>query len=120
MGVSYDLLKDPVEAEKAYRKAIEINPEYFEAYFNLAAIFYNKGAESQNAASNIPPKENKKYDAKIKEAKEFYKESLPFFEKAHEIKPKDRDAMLNLKEIYTKTQQYEKSKAIKEELDALD
>ena len=42
------------EAEKAYLKAIELKPDYFDAYYNLGALFFNKGVEVFEFANSIP------------------------------------------------------------------
>lgn len=118
-GVSYDLLKDAANAIIAYNKALEVNPTYFEAFFNLGAIYYNKGAAAINDAGLIPMGNTAAYDAKMEESKEFYRQAEPYFIKAHEVNPKDKDALTNLREIYMKLKMYDKAKEVKDKIDSL-
>ncbi len=105
------------EAVATYQKALEISPKYFNAYYNLGVIYFNKAAKILEEAGNIPPNQVKKYNAALKDAKGEFKTALPFMEKAHEIKPKDMSTMKSLSSIYLKLQMYDKQKAIKLKMD---
>lgn len=117
-GVLADQLKKPSEAETAYKKAIEIKPDYFDALYNLGAMYFNNGAEMANKANDIPTNKIKEYEAaKLKfEAK--FKEALPYLEKAFEINPKDGATLQSLKTLYVRLNDTKKlevvNKAIKE------
>lgn len=101
-GALYDKLKEFDNAKASYDKAVEIKPDYFDAYYNLGALFFNKGADMLKEANNIPPNEQKKYDAAVKESFKELEKALPYLEKAHEIDPTEKSTMLTLKEIYFK------------------
>lgn len=118
-GSLYDKMERYSDAEKSYKKAIELKPDYFDANYNLGAIYYNKAVQLYSDASAIPPSEQKKYDAKIAEAKEQLKLAQPFLEKSLEINPEDINTLLSLKEIYARFQEYDKSKAMKEKIESL-
>ncbi|HMU77284.1 MAG TPA: tetratricopeptide repeat protein [Bacteroidia bacterium] len=82
----------------AYKKAIELKADYFDAYYNLGALYFNDGAHLANEANSI--KDNNQY-AKAKvvfEAK--FKEAKPYLEKAWELNPKDQSTMISLKQLY--------------------
>ena len=82
----------------AYKKAIELKADYFDAYYNLGALYFNDGAHLANEANSI--KDNNQY-AKAKavfEAK--FKEAKPYLEKAWELNPKDQSTMASLKQLY--------------------
>jgi tetratricopeptide (TPR) repeat protein len=68
-----------------YKKAIELDPEYGDAYMNLAIAMLGKEKglveEMNKNLSNF-----KKYDALQAEQKELYKSALPFLMKADSIK----------------------------------
>ncbi|MEI2759030.1 MAG: tetratricopeptide repeat protein [Bacteroidia bacterium] len=90
--------KNKDAAITAYKKAIELKADYFDAYYNLGALFFNEGAHLANEANNI--KDNNQY-AKAKtvfEAK--FKEAKPYLEKAWELNPKDQSTMVSLKQLY--------------------
>jgi len=50
----------------------------------------------------------------VKEATTYYEKALPYLEKAYELNPDERNILETLKEIYTRTKQYEKLKEINE------
>ncbi len=82
----------------AYKKAIELKADYFDAYYNLGALYFNDAAHLANEANSI--KDNNQY-AKAKvvfEAK--FKEAKPYLEKAWELNPKDQSTMISLKQLY--------------------
>ncbi|WP_271407151.1 tetratricopeptide repeat protein [Tenacibaculum soleae] len=73
------------DAKKYYEKAIELKPNYSDAYMNIAVVVLDKDKkiveEMNKNLSNF-----KKYDALALEQKEVYKEALPFLEKADSLK----------------------------------
>lgn len=99
-GTVYDKLGDTDKAIETYQKAIEIDSKYFDPFYNLGTIYYNRGVKYLEEANKIPAKEIEKYDALIAKANEEFKKSLPFFEKANEIKPEDKSSIENIKNIY--------------------
>jgi tetratricopeptide (TPR) repeat protein len=101
-GTLYDKLKDEENAMAAYSKAIEIKADYFDAYYNLGAIYYNRGAEAIKAANEIPPSKQKEYEEAVKSAVAELAKAMPYLEKAHEIDPKEKSTVQTLKEIYFK------------------
>ncbi|MBO7595053.1 MAG: hypothetical protein J6T12_08790 [Salinivirgaceae bacterium] len=120
-GSLLDKLGKPQEARVSYEKAIELDENYFDPWFNLGTQVYNQAVEISKKASEIPMNKPKEYDAAIKSAFDKMNESVPFFEKAHAINPKDVYTMQALKECYYKLQSshpeyVDKYKAINEEL----
>ena len=101
-GALLDQIGKPEEAKVSYEKAIEINPEYFNPWLNLAIQVYNKAIEMAKAAHDIPTHKPKEYDAAIAAAFEQMNKAVPYFEKAHQIKPDDTYTMQALKECYYK------------------
>ncbi|GAO28793.1 tetratricopeptide repeat protein [Geofilum rubicundum] len=97
-GVLYDLSQDYEKAEEEYKKALEMNPEYFEPTLNLGVIYYNRGAEEMNEANDLT--DNKAYEAARKEAEETFQQALPYMEKAHELRPDDVMVLETLKNLY--------------------
>jgi tetratricopeptide (TPR) repeat protein len=96
------------EAINAYEKALEINPDYFKAVYNLGAIYTNRARDLEIIAGNIPFDQQEKYDSVKKLASENLKKARPYLEKALEIEPDDLDVMRVLKEIYARTNDKEK------------
>ncbi|MDR0231700.1 MAG: hypothetical protein LBI82_06220 [Dysgonamonadaceae bacterium] len=99
LGIVFENSKKDNDAAKAnYEKALSIDPNYVEAIGNLGRIFYNRAVEAQVAANEIS--DNKKYEAARAQAMDMFREALPFFERAHQLRPEDRDYMIALSRIY--------------------
>jgi len=106
------------EAEKAYLKAIELKPDYFEANYNLGALYVNQAAEIQNEANKLKLNDPT-YDSKKAEADKILQKSIPYLETATQLDPKDKSTLLALKEIYTRLSMYEKLKNVNSKLQDL-
>ncbi len=51
---------DMDKAEMYYNKALEINPDYYDAVYNLGALYINESNKLQVAANELPLDENRK------------------------------------------------------------
>jgi tetratricopeptide (TPR) repeat protein len=100
MGKSYDDLKELELAEKNYQKAAELNPDFFEAFYNLGAIYVNKAAELQSEANDLPLNETTKYNQLTEEANKNLGIAVPYLENALQIRPDDEPTIIALKEAY--------------------
>ena len=99
MGRVYETgMKDYAKAEEYFKKALEINPDYVESISNLGRVYYNQGVNKQGEANMI--NDAAKYQEELNKAKEFFKQALPYFEKAHKMKPEEREYMIALRGIY--------------------
>ena len=94
----YDKTGDRETAKEKYKKAIELDPNFFEAYYNLGVLYFNEGVELTDKANAIT--DNKKYEEAKKIADDKFLESLPYIEKAHELEPADKGIMQTLKNLY--------------------
>jgi tetratricopeptide (TPR) repeat protein len=101
-GSLYDKIGQIDKAKSSYEKAIELNPEYSDAYYNLGALYYNKAVDMSKEANNIPANKQKEYDEAVKAAMEQLNLSIPYFEKAHAINPLEKNTIIILKEVYFK------------------
>ncbi|WP_334059003.1 tetratricopeptide repeat protein [Polaribacter sp. P097] len=99
------------EAIGYYKKAIELDPEYGDAYMNLAvAILSGEQAIVDEMNENLS--NFKKYDELQGKQKELYKEALPFLEKADSIK-RSEDTVKSLLNIYDILRMEEKADALR-------
>ena len=89
-----------VAAAKDYQKAFDIDPSFFDAVYNLGAMYYNIGVEWNNKASNFGLNENDKYEEASKNANDFFMKARPALEKAHSLDPTDKNTMASLIKIY--------------------
>jgi tetratricopeptide (TPR) repeat protein len=110
-GTVHDKLNHKDEAAAAYKKAIEIKPDYFDAYYNLGAMYFNEAAEMANKANQLKSnteyvKAKEKFDAKFKEAE-------PYLEKALELNPTDQNTITSLKQLYVRLNENDKYDKLK-------
>ena len=98
LGVVNQNQENTEDAIKYYNKAIELKPDYGDAYMNLAvAILSGEKAivdEMNKNLSNFG-----KYDALEKKQKDLYRKALPYLEKADEIN-RSYDTVKSLLNIY--------------------
>jgi tetratricopeptide (TPR) repeat protein len=118
LGVTTSNLKQLAEAEKYYKKAIELKPDYFEAYSNLAELKLRPDEKLVNEMNKLgsSPKDSKRYAAIKAERAEMFKVVLPYLEKAHELKPDSQDVAKLLLGVYGAADMTDKAKALKAKL----
>ena len=118
-GTIFEDLGKRDQAIAAYKKSIEIKPEFWEGYFNLGAIYNNEAKRLQDIANN--EKDNKKYEAGKKLAQAQFNLALPNLEKALDLAPKDRPDLLpllkTLKQIYSLMEMTDKYNEIKKRIE---
>ena len=113
LGNTYEKEGNPEGAIEAYSKAIELDPQYFDAFYNLGALHFNNGVERNTECNEIPPKDFKKYEVCKKEADAHFANALPFFESAKEINVEDISTLQSLKQIYARMNKMDKYNEVK-------
>jgi len=116
-GNLQDKVGNRTEAVMAYKKCLELKPDYFDANYNLGAMYFNEGAELSNKANNIPPSKVAEYDAMKKKFEAKFKEALPYLEKAHAVNPSDMGTMQSLRQLYTRIGNLEKASEMKKKME---
>lgn len=99
------------EAISYYKKAIELKPDYGDAYMNLAAAILS-GEQAIVDEMNENLSNFKKYDELEKKQKALYKEALPSLEKADEL-GRTIDTVKSLLNIYDVLEMTEKADALR-------
>ena len=80
----YSGLKQMDKVEEYYKKALAIDAENIDANYNLGSFYFNKGAEIQNEINKMDLREYQKLGkSKENEAKEFFGQCIPYYEKAY-------------------------------------
>ena len=110
VGTTYDGMGRIDEAEVAYKKAISLKPDYFDAVYNLGALYFNQGVKIFEAADKLSDMtayaaEKEKFDAA-------WKKAMPQLEKALTLMPEDQNTLLSLKQLYARLNMPEKGKII--------
>jgi tetratricopeptide (TPR) repeat protein len=106
------------EAIKNYKKAIELDPNYFDAYINMANV-YRKAESGIIDDMNKSLSDFDKYDKLKAKLSDLYKKVLPLYEKAYELKKDDISVIQTLMGIYENLEMDSKYKAIKAVYDDL-
>lgn len=90
--------KDIEASKKCYQKSIDLDPKFAEALGNLGRIYYNKAVEELDRINAI--RDDKKYRVEKAKLKSTFQTPLPYFEKAFELNPDERDYVIALRGIY--------------------
>jgi tetratricopeptide (TPR) repeat protein len=113
-GVLYDQGQKYDEAIEDYKKALELDNNYFDALFNLGVIYYNEAIEQMNVAN--AETDHKKFNAEKEKADSLFKSSLPYMKRAHEVKPKEPQVLESLKGLYYRFEMNDKYEEVVEKL----
>ena len=100
-GSMYDQQKKSDLAFADYKKSVELDPNNFDAQFNLGVYNYNKAADAYTKASKMDLKtyqvSGKKFEV---EGKKYFEASVPYFEKSLKLQPDDRNTLTSLQKVY--------------------
>jgi len=113
-GTLFEKVGEDEKALVAYKQALEIDPEYYNAHFNIGALYYNNAVELYDVANS--KEDLDEYNAAKAIADEELRKTLPPMEKAHEIKPDDRAVLETLQTVYYRLQMMEKYEETKVKL----
>ena len=100
MGKLNEDMNNEDKAIELYQKSIDVDNTFFNSYYNLGALYYNKGVEQIDVARDVPPDQNEKYQAELAKADTWFEKALPFMEKCHELNPTDTSTIETLKNLY--------------------
>ena len=118
LGTIYgDDTHDIFDSDKAveyYLEALNVDSTFYDADYNLAALYINlsnkKKAEA-NEITGFSKKEIERYNGLIKEAEEFLRTGLPYAEQAYQAQPSD-DLKHVLKTMYVQLKMMDEAKAL--------
>ena len=97
-GKVLDELGETEKSHEAYNAAIAADPTYFDPYFNKAVLYYNSAVKLMEEVDKI--RDIKEYDAGLVIVYEEFAKAIPFLEKAHEIRPDEKQTMDTLSSLY--------------------
>ncbi len=115
-GVLYESI-DKEKSIENYKKAIEIDPQFFNALYNVGVIYYNKGVEIQNKANEMS--DYKEFEKTKKEAEKYWEQALPYMERALDLQPNDANVLESLKGLYYRFDRMDKYNEIKAKIEGL-
>ena len=109
--------KDVYDIEKArkfYEDALKINPNYYDAIYNIGVLYTgmaNKYIEQANEITGFSKAEQDQYNSLIEQANELLRTGLPYLQRAYEAQPSD-DVKNVLRSIYVKLNMMDEVKAL--------
>jgi tetratricopeptide (TPR) repeat protein len=107
-------LYDTEKARQYYEQALSINPDYYDASYNLGVLYTgmaNKYIEQANEITGVSKKEMEQYDSLKEQANELLRTGLPYLKKAYEAQPSD-DVKNVLRQIYVQLNMMDEVKAL--------
>lgn len=105
------------EAMQDFDNALAIDPTLADAVAGKGRVYYNQAVKLNEAAAMIS--DNKAYKKALDEMNNVFRQSLPYFEKAHEMDPQERSYMQILKSLYYRFHMDAKYEEIAEKLNNL-
>lgn len=112
---------DVESAKKYYKKAIELDDKYINAYINMAALTLDgekKLIEEMNGLGTSA-KDDKRYEELKTARQDLYREAIPYLEKALDINENNVNAASTLMNIYSVLGETDKYKKMKARVDAM-
>ena len=109
--------KDVYDVEKArkfYEDALAINPNYYDATYNIGVLYTtmaNKYIEQANEITGFSKAEQEQYNNLIEQGNELLRTGLPYLKSAYDAQPSD-DVKNVLRSIYVKLNMMEEVKAL--------
>ncbi len=92
-GYLYHNMKDYDKAIEFYKKTVEVDPNYAEAYSNLGLIYCLQAQDfSEKSTTDVNDPKYKEDQATLKS---FYEKARPNYEKARDLKPDQKELWLN-------------------------
>ena len=108
LGSVLDNLGNADEAIQAYLKALDVKADYFDANYNLGALYFNQAVQGINEANDMwkPRMTKAESDAQKKledDAKALFATAKPYLEAAHAQDAEDVETIRSLRDVYART-----------------
>jgi len=103
-----------------YKQSVEVDPNFFEGNYYTGALMLEKSRGILAELNNLSDAEWEKRSQEMgKQADELYRQSVPFFTKALEIKPDNTDIMIILFQVHTRLKNIEEANAMNAKISAI-
>ena len=103
------------KAINGYKKAIELDNEYVDAYYNLGALYYNQSITAKSVAGDYS---GEKYDSEMKKADDMLRKAIPLLERVLSLSPSDKSTLRVLKSLYFNLDDMDNYTRIKKQLES--
>ncbi len=119
LGIAESSLGNNDNAYQAYKKALEIDPNYLDANINAGVSLINGIKDELQGINNDKTLSNAQYNAKVEALKEKVKPAEQYFSKVVEAEPNNESGLRGLKSVYDFLQNEEKAKEVQARIEAL-
>jgi tetratricopeptide (TPR) repeat protein len=123
LGVLYDRKNDLENSAANYSKAIELDPNFQDAIFNLGVLYFVRGNKKLVEAADFQDMygrfTNEKGRELQREGRELFAQALPHFEKVQKFRPNDRQIFEILYRMYYELDNKKKANEIYKILESM-
>lgn len=116
-GTLYERMGEKEKALEAYKESLEVDPEFFNSWFNIGALHFNNAVELYDIANT--KEDLDEYNAAKAVADDELKLAIQPMEKAHELNPEEKAPLETLQTIYYRLQMDAEYEAVKAQLENL-
>ena len=95
-GTLYEKTERPAQAEEMYVKALELDPKDFLAQYNLGNIKLTEAINFHKKVQDIV--DVNEYNKELEKVYIAYESVIPYFEKALELSPDEKNTLVTLRE----------------------
>ena len=118
LGTIYgDENNDVYDSDKAiqyYEEAISVNPQYYDAVYNLGAMYISLSNKLKAQANDLPIDKQKEYEELVKQAEDLVRTGLPYVKQAYDAQPTPEVKQV-LKTMYVQLKMNDEAKALDNE-----
>ena len=118
LGTIYgDENNDVYDSDKAiqyYEEAINVNPQYYDAVYNLGAMYISLSNKLKAQANDLPIEKQKEYEELVKQAEDLVRTGLPYVKQAYDAQPTPEVKQV-LKTMYVQLKMNDEAKALDNE-----
>lgn len=104
-------LFDSSKAIDYYTRALKVNPDYYDATYNLGALYITMSNKLKTQANELPLDKTDEYNELVKQAEDVLREGLPYIRKAYDAQPGDEIKAV-LKSIYVQLKMNDEANAL--------
>jgi len=120
LGSTYAQLNELDNAKEAYLSAISLDPNYFDAYNNLASLYLDQTIPLIDKKNSLDYSQDKEFNKLSKKINNLYLKTIPYLEQALILQSTNTNIINALKEIYYKVDDIKNMKNMKAMLDMSD
>jgi len=107
------------KAIEQFNMALEKKDDFYEAWYGIGEMYYNEAAVISKVMQGLDISEQKRYGELDLQMKDLFDKALPYFQKAEQMNPNDRNTLVALSEIYARKNDFDKVKEFKDRIEQL-